>query len=197
MNSIQFSHCHVTKALGPVIAALTLALLVVALPPAAQAAVNKCTGADGTIVFSDQPCAIGQTVAPANKSAKPAATTGKAALKIDLPKEGAAPANSRLQAFDTFCADSRDRLANRPDRVQDNGPESDFQLAKARLDKLCDPAGRLAAAEDDLQSQNITCNESRKSLAFMQEKPSTGYSYRGDVALMEAFIAKNCPTTLK
>ena len=64
-------------------------LLAVLLADAAQAGVQKCTGADGKVVFSDQPCATGQSASavrgvagvnpsPANASAGSANTSGAA-----------------------------------------------------------------------------------------------------------------------
>jgi hypothetical protein len=195
MHLIQLKHPLATK-LAMYLVTVS-ALVPMAVSPA-QAAVNKCTGADGKIVFSDQPCAVGQAATSVNVPAKATAPASKIVTEADLPKEGTAPANSRLQAFDMFCAESRERLAKRPDKASDNGPDSNFQLAKARSDKLCDPAGRLAAAEDDRQGQVITCNENRKSLASMKQKTlPPGYSYGGDIAAMETYIAKNCPATLK
>ncbi len=185
--------------LAPHIAASALALLATTVPLAAQAAVNKCIGADGSIVFSDQPCGANQAATEVKTPSKPGSgAVNKSVTDADLPKEGAAPSNSRLQAFDMFCAESRERLDSRPDKALDNGPESDFQLAKARSDKLCDPAGRLTAAQEDKQGQIITCNETRKSLASKKQKMLTPTSsYAGDIAAIETYLAKNCPATLK
>jgi Domain of unknown function (DUF4124) len=195
MYLIQLNHSLAERCALRLITASTMVLMAVS---PAEAAVNKCTGADGKIVFSDTPCAAGQAAASVNVPAKAAAPASKTITEADLPKEGTAPANSRLQAFDMFCAESRERLAKRPDKASDNGPDSNFQLAKARSDKLCDPAGRLAAAEDDRQGQIITCNENRKSLASMKQKTlPPGYSYGSDITAMETYIAKNCPATLK
>jgi hypothetical protein len=197
MNLTQLSKAYAPK-LALHLAMLSLTLLAVCAPQPSQAAVNKCIGADGKVVFSDQPCSTGQAATEIKTPAKPVAASNKAITEADLPKEGNATANSRLQAFDMFCRESRERLAKRPDKARDNGPDSDFQLAKARSDKLCDPAGRLAAAGEDRQGQTITCEESSKSLMSMKQKTlPPGYSYGRDIAALEAYIAKNCLATLK
>jgi Domain of unknown function (DUF4124) len=101
------------------------------MPWAAHAAINKCVGADGKVVFSDQACSTGQAATQIQAPAKPAPQSSKPIPTADLPLEGAATPNSYLQQYDTLCAEDRRLLAIEAGRVKDTIGNQNFQATKA------------------------------------------------------------------
>lgn len=175
------------------------------LPFAAQAAINKCVGADGKVVFSDQACNVGQAAteikAPAKsplKAATKAPETGSQPLNAaDLPSEGATIPNSNLQQYDTLCAEDRRLLeiAAGKVNVKDTIGDQNLQLNRARVDKRCNPDARLATFEKDKASHLLDCKIRREELKNRksQPKPSPGYSDGArENAISEAWLKANC-----
>ncbi len=173
------------------------------LPFAAQAAINKCVGADGKVVFSDQACNVGQAAteikAPAKsplKAATKAPERGSQPLNAaDLPSEGATIPNSNLQQYDTLCAEDRRLLEIAARRVKDTIGNENFQLNKARVDKRCNPQMRLAAAEKDVEGLAIECKSRREEMQSNKNLPKRppGYADRSqEIASAEAWLKSNC-----
>ena len=175
--------------------------VVAIMPLSTQAAVNKCVGADGKIVFSDSPCASGQTASQVKGSAKSTASQPSAArpsgplTEADLPGEGKAQPNSNLQQYDSFCADDRRLLADAQSKIKDTLDNQNFQARKERIDKRCNPQARLAAAEKDKEGQAISCKVRHEELQHMKAAPKrpAGYADRApEIAQGEAWLRANC-----
>jgi hypothetical protein len=173
----------------------------VSMPFAAQAAINKCIGADGKVVFSDKPCTTAQvaTVIEAPKVAVPStrAITG-AITAANLPKDGTAIPNSELQQYDTLCAEDRRLLAIAASKVNvaDTIGDQNLQLHRSRVDQRCNPQARLAAAQRDQALDALDCKLSWESLASLKARPALGPGYgdqSSDIAAMQTAIEAKCP----
>jgi Domain of unknown function (DUF4124) len=158
------------------------------LPFAAFSAINKCVGADGKVVFSDQPCSTGQAATQIKAPAKPATQSNNPTGGSDQSSQGDGP---NVQVYDTLCAEDQ-RLFDR-----DSGKLSkeDAGLRKARLDKRCNPQARQEAAEKDRESMVLVCIERREVLKRQKSapKPPPGYGDRSDeMAATEKWLKANC-----
>jgi hypothetical protein len=169
----------------------------VCMPLAVHAAINKCVGADGKVVFSDHACNTGQAATQIQTPAKPVAISSAPIMAAGIPKEGAATPNSNLQQHDTLCAEDRRLLeiAASKVNVKDTIADQNLQLTRARVDKRCNPAARLAAFELDKESHLIDCKIRREELKNRksQPKPPPGYSDGSrENAISETWIKANC-----
>jgi hypothetical protein len=172
----------------------------ICMPLAAHAAINKCVGADGKVVFSDQACNTGQAATQIQAPAKPTATNNKPIMAAELPQEGSATPNSNLQQYDTLCAEDRRLLEIAAGRLKDTIGNQNFQLNKARVDKRCNPDARLAAAEQDKSSHVLNCKLRREELqnAKSRPKPPPGYSDGArEIASSEAWLKANCDASAR
>lgn len=175
---------------------LTLSALIclACMPRAAYAAINKCVGADGKVVFSDQACSTGQAstvVKAATKTAEP----GKALSAGDLPAEGAATPNSTLQQYDTRCAEDSRLFAIAASKAVSPSSKENLQFTRERIDKRCNPQQRMAAAEKDVQLQALDCKLRREELQALKSRPAPGPGYASnapEIATSEAWIRANC-----
>ena len=167
----------------------------------ATAAINKCTGADGKLVFSDQPCTSGQMTTAIKADAKPAsAPIAKPPNAASLPKVGTAESNSSLHLLDVLCKEDRDRLAASTAKAQGSSNLEILALSKARLEERCNTAARLAAAEYDVATQTSICKMEHDGLAATEKLPprQPGYADRAaDIAEKEAWLKKNCATAAR
>jgi hypothetical protein len=165
----------------------------------AHAAINKCVGADGKVVFSDKPCAANQRVSTI-EAAKPRVPSSKTITAENLPGEGAAQANSELQQYDTLCAEDRRLLAMDAQKVNiaDTIADANLQIHRARVDKRCNPEARLAAAQRDKDQHALGCKIRRdelEQLKILPERPA-GYGKRStEMASSTAWIKANCPAS--
>jgi hypothetical protein len=169
----------------------------ISMPFAAQAAINKCIGADGKVVFSDKPCATSQ-VATVIKAPKVAVPSTRAITAANLPKEGTAIPNSELQQYDTLCAEDRRLLAIAASKVNvaDTIGDQNLQLHRSRVDQRCNPQARLAAAQRDQALDALDCKLSWESLASLKARPALGPGYgdqSSDIAAMQTAIEAKCP----
>ena len=150
----------------------TRALLVsvVALPLVTSAAINKCTGTDGKVVFSDQPCAPSQiaTTVKDGGSAKPGAVTSK---PTDLPT-GTKPT---LDSMDAMLTPECRQLRKEQDEkikavVAGRLTQADLQRVQNRFESQCVPLIKAAqdaewakgkGERDKLQKQ-LECTDKRR-----------------------------------
>lgn len=164
-------------------------LIAVAMLISAFAAINKCVGADGKVVFSDQACTTGQAATTIKAPAKPAAPVNKATADSSAPNTDHSRPN--LMVYDNLCAEDQ-RLFDRD--AGKLSPE-DRGLRKERLDKRCNPQARLAAAEQDKENLVQVCKIKRKELEqnkMLPERPP-GYGSRApEIASAEAWLKANC-----
>lgn len=86
---------------------LLLPAMPLAMPAAAQTAIHRCIGADGSPVFTDQPCAT-LNATPVNPPARAAADTGLAAPPILC---AANRQDLRQAVIDAFADRNPNRLA--------------------------------------------------------------------------------------
>jgi hypothetical protein len=169
----------------------------ICMPLAAQAAINKCVGADGKVVFSDQPCNTGQAATQIKAPAKPTATNSKPIMADQLPQEGATTPNSNLQQYDTLCAEDRRLLdiAASKVNVKDTIADQNLQLNRARVDKRCNPDARLAAHKKDKEAEVMDCKIRREELQSRKNRPKPPPGYADptqEIAISEAWLKANC-----
>jgi hypothetical protein len=181
---------HILWIYGSLVAAICM-------PLAAQAAINKCVGADGKVVFSDQACNTGQAATQIKAPVKPTATNSKPIMAAELPQEGAATPNSNLQQYDTLCAEDRRLLeiAASKVNVKDTITDQNLQHNRARVDKRCNPDARLAAHKKDQEAQVMDCKIRREELQSRKSrpKPPAGYADPArEIAISEAWLKANC-----
>ncbi len=169
---------------------ILLALLItIGTPVTTFAAINKCVGADGKVVFSDKACSTGQTATTIKAPAKPAPPSSKPSLDSSAPNTDHSQPN--LLVYDNLCAEDKrlfDRDAGKLD-AEDRG------LRQERLNKRCNPQMRLQAIEQDKASSLQVCNITRENLQHTKSLPERppGYSSRAsDIASTEAWLKANC-----
>ena len=169
-------------------------------PLVALADVTKCTGADGKVTFSDQPCTGGQTATTILAPARAAASASKPSIAAGAPKdkENTGAPGSNLQRLDSSCKDERDRLfvavgTKTPSAVGNENLAS----RKAKYEARCDSSARYLANASDLDAQALTCKTLRAELKELKSKPvpTTGSSqnWETDVSIKEGNINRTCP----
>ena len=109
------------------------ALLMICLAPTALAAVHKCVGADGKLVFSDHVCSPTQAGGPV----KPAPTE-------QARKTGGS--NTELRAT---CIKMRDRIANLLENGTGAMPLTEFRELIARAEAQCGDVAREEMRKSD------------------------------------------------
>ena len=182
---------------------LTFNLLVVAAsfaPLVALAGVTKCTGSDGKVTFSDQPCTGNQTattiLAPAKTAASAAKPSGTASAFKD--KENTGAPGSNLQRLDSSCKEERDRLflAVGTKTPSAAGNENLASL-KAKYEARCTSEARYLANASDLDATALKCKTQRDELKELKSKPvpTAGASqyWEADISIKEGNINRTCP----
>lgn len=186
-----------------VIKHLTFSSLVVAAvfaPLVALAGVTKCTGSDGKVTFSDQPCTGGQTATTTQAPAKAAASASKpsSTAGASKDKENTGAPGSNLQRLDSSCKEERDRLflAVGTKTPSAAGNENLASL-KAKYEARCDSSARFLANASDLDAQALKCKTLRDELKELKSKPvltsSSSSTWEADVSIKEGNINRTCP----
>jgi Domain of unknown function (DUF4124) len=166
-----------------------LALAVMCLSASAQAGINKCIGADGKVVFSDQACSAGQTSTQIKGAAKPGVPSSKQTADTEPNKQ--MDMGSNVLVYDQLCAEDQ-RLFDRDARKLN---PDDRQLRKARLDKRCNSQARLEAIESDKKNLVEVCKIKRDELQNTKKLPPrpAGYADRSqEIAASEGWLKANC-----
>ena len=176
------------------------ALFAVFSVPEAHAAIHKCTGTDGKVTFSDQPCAAGQgasVVKPVAPGAAPA-TTGAP----DASEKARAEARDRLRKGQTpECLALADRMQNLlKDSVGKTLPaELDTvvnqyeQRCAARMRELVqaenarnEQLAREQTRKSDCDAKRRVLDERRPRLAQLNEQDKRAF------AVVESEVARDC-----
>ena len=160
-------------------------LLAVLLADAAQAGVQKCTGADGKVVFSDQPCATGQSASavrgvagvnpsPANASAGSANTSGTAS---NPSYEGMVQKARRANVQAALTPECR-ALGDRASRALQNDAASleEVKRAVSQFENQCGDQVQKASATASISRavpDASGCRALRQSLEERRAKLST------------------------
>ena len=179
---------------------IILSFAVLLAGPLTHAAVNKCVGNDGKVVFSDQACTAEQATTEIKEQAKPALTFSPVPTKpltaANLPKVGAAEPNSSLHLLDRLCKEDGERLAATAAKTKDLMNADIVAGSRARLDQRCNADARLAAAKQELATQALICAQEREGLKITRALPPRppGYASRSvDIAEKELWLKNNCP----
>ena len=164
-------------------------LLALLLAGAAQAGVNKCTGADGKVVFSDQPCATGQSASavlgvagvnpsPANASAGSATNSGTASGTASNPSyEGMVQKARRANVQAALTPECR-ALGDRASRALQNDAASleEVKRAVSQFENQCGDQVQKASATASISRavpDASGCRALRQSLEERRAKLST------------------------
>ena len=134
-------------------------LLALLLAGAAQAGVQKCTGANGKVVFSDQPCASGQSASAvrgvagvnpslANVSAGSATTSGMASGSASNPSYDDMVQKSRRASVQAALTPECRALGDRASQAlrNDVAPLEGVKRAVAQFENQCDDQVQKASA---------------------------------------------------
>ncbi len=145
------------------------------MAPSAQAAVHKCTSADGKVTFSDQPCAVGQAAAavkpaaigqttPPKAASSPPVTNGATGATAGSTAESTTGITAGGSSEDPQDAASRARiraalpahcvvLGERIGKYFENGAvgatEAEYQVIFRRYQQECAAQARAASAAED------------------------------------------------
>lgn len=168
---------------------LSALLIAIGTPVSTFAAINKCVGADGKVVFSDKACSTGQTATTIKAPAKPAPSSSKPNLASSAPNTD--HSQPSLFVYDSLCAEDK-RLF---DRDAGKLEAEDRGMRRERLDKRCNPQMRLQAIEQDKANLREVCNIEREALQNNKSLPERppGYSSRApELARAEAWLKANC-----
>jgi hypothetical protein len=166
------------------------------IPVHAQAAINKCVGADGNVAFSDQPCSSSHYAMQLRVPEQRNAPATKPPTKVEMASEGAARPNSELHRYDMQCDHDRRLLAEAQGRVNDPIGNENLQLRKSRADQRCNPQMRADAFDRDLEGQAISCKVGREELAVLKKMPPfpPGHASQAPgIARRQAWLEANCP----
>ena len=153
--------------------AISAFLAALLFPLAANATINKCTGADGKILFSDQPCMPGQAAATLKDAGdtKPAATYGKPTMPVDPNAAMTSMRNAIEAALSPECRQMQKQLSG-----QAPGPgtvrltEVELQRMTGLFESQCSPLIKAAQeselakskAERELLQKQVECTEKRR-----------------------------------
>jgi Domain of unknown function (DUF4124) len=171
---------------------IVVAVLVFALQ-SAHAELTKCISADGTVVYSDKPCANSQRsqavkVQPQNKT-QPAAQVSDTASPISVEDP---QSNSNTFVFDQLCAERKRLFDKRKAQVD---PRDDLELdilghSLKRYNEDCSSEKRAEEVKRDIEVHQLECAESRmvlKQILSATEQKSADIRQRQD------WIRRNCP----
>lgn len=153
------------------------ALLALLLAGAAQAGVQKCTGADGKVVFSDQPCASGQSASAvrgvAGSDASPTSTSAGSNPSYEDMVQKARRANVQA-ALTPECR----TLGDRASRALQNDAASleEVKQAVSQFENQCgDQVQKASATASNSRAvpDAAGCRALRQSLEDRRAKLST------------------------
>ncbi len=181
-----------------VLLAVCASVLVLGLSVPASAAVYKCTGADGRVVFSDQPCLAGQATTAVREPAG-----APPAKPQDASEAARAATRARLRAAQTpECAEMADRIASFGQSGGATASNAQMNALVSRYDQQC--AARMREAveaenkrkEDEAQKRvlaDTTCAEKRRVLNERRAKLATlSEADKRAVAALEAEVTRDC-----
>lgn len=143
-------------------AAATQILLVLAsASPPVQAAIHKCTGADGKVAFSDQPCAGGQsaaTVKPVAAApavpASPNVSTGSATTKDRDAESSAAARGEGIRSAPTpECVALGNRIAAFMQKSPCEGAEAEAKPMFDWHEQQCAAQARAVIGAENARSE--------------------------------------------
>ena len=122
----------------------TMFVGLIGLPLASNAAINKCTGTDGKVVFSDQPCLPGQSAAVVQGAGDAAKKREELIMGITLlqlhPNIQLTPECERI------LEQAKDEIANTPaERLTQAGLATNKALNRFKLQ--CSPLVKQAARD--------------------------------------------------
>jgi Domain of unknown function (DUF4124) len=173
------------------------ALLPLTVPPA-LAAIHKCTGADGRIAFSDQPCGAGQTAA----TVKPAPAAPGSASPKDPDAAARVAARDRIRAAQTpQCVAMGDRISSMVESGARGIPEADVKATVDRYEQQCAAQARVANAAENTRNEarqkqlmvDEECKEKRRILAERRPRlTSLSTEDKKAFAAVESDIARGC-----
>lgn len=168
--------------------------------PIAQAAIHKCTGADGKVTFSDQPCAAGQgaaVVKPVAPSAAPAIMGAP-----DASEKARTEARDRLRKGQTpECLALADRMQN---LLKDNvgkAPPAELDTVVNQYEQRCaarmrelvqaeaarnEQRAREQTRKSDCDAKRRVLDERRSRLAQLSEPEKRAFT------TVESEVARDC-----
>ena len=182
----------------------------------AQAAIHKCTGADGKVAFSDQPCVGGQTAATVKPAAvapilpipppppvSPDGNNAPAGTPAKDPDAAArAAARERIRAGQTpQCLTLGDRVTSLVDSGARGVSPAEVKATVDRYEQQCAAQVRAAIAAENsrneaLQKQlmvDLECKEKRRVLSERRPRlASLSSEDRKAFSAVEADVARVC-----
>lgn len=172
-----------------------------------HAAINKCTGADGKVVFSDQPCAAGQSgsviqAAPPVPAPRPVASAPAGAVGTGASGNTAAmeARRQRLEAAMTpECKALRERMTGMA--LSETAQEKQLQAILSQFEAQCRPAMARAMEaeyardklERDAQQKRSECATKRSTYEDRRARlASLTPQERGMVDQLGTELARDC-----
>ena len=144
----------------PTLRILAGLLMAWAIPPA-NAAVFKCTGADGKVAYSDQPCVAGQAGTTVKPAAVPDKNTAKSSSKdsgVDTSQDPSAAARSaaqeRIRAGQTpQCLAMGDRISSMIGTGAVGVAAAEVKATLDRYEQQCVAPGKAAIAAENARNE--------------------------------------------
>ena len=185
---------------------LTRAVLtsLLAVPLAGNAAINKCTGADGKVVFSDQPCPAGQSAETIKGAGggKPSAISGKPDTPSSANAGMTSMRNSLEAALTPECRQIQKQMLEQvTESATKRLTELEFQTIYNRFDTQCKPLIKAAQeaewakgkAERDRLQKQVECTEKRRVYDERKDKlASLDDSGRAAMARLRTDLDTTC-----
>jgi Domain of unknown function (DUF4124) len=180
--------------------ALAIAAVFLLAVPLVEAAIHKCTGADGKVTFSDQPCAAGQGASVVKPAAPGVAPTATAAP--DASERARAEARDRLRRGQTpECLALADRMQNLLKDNAGKAPPADLDTVVNQYEQRCaarmrellqaeaartEQLAREQARKSDCDAKRRVLDERRPRLAQLSEQDRRAF------AAVESEVARDC-----
>jgi Domain of unknown function (DUF4124) len=178
-----------------------MAALMAALPvPEAQAAIHKCTGTDGKVTFSDQPCATGQgasVVKPVAPGPAPVVTGAP-----DASEKARAEARDRLRKGQTpECLNLADRMQNLLKDNAGKAPPADLDAVVNQYEQRCAARMRELLQAEAARNEQLAREQTRKSecdakrRVLDERRPRLAQLSDSDkraFAVVESEVARDC-----
>lgn len=176
----------------------------------AQAAIHKCTGADGKVAFSDQPCVAGQAAATVKPAAaapmppvSPNANKAPVAASVSDPDAAArAAAWERIRAAQTpQCLTLGDRITSLMDSGARGVTGAEVKATVDRYERQCAAQARTANGAENLRNEarqkqltvDEECKEKRRVLSERRPRlASLSSEDRKAFSAVEADVARVC-----
>ena len=150
-------------------------LALVVMSPLAEAAINKCIGADGKVVFSDQPCVPGQSASTIQEKGGPKSSATPLAKPAADPNAAMKSMRDRVDAALTPECRRMRKQALEQVLATDNARQTEAELQKIidDFEAQCSPLIKAAQeaewakgkAERDRTQKLGECTEKRRIFA--------------------------------